>query len=701
MRTHDNPHRIGQGPRWARALAASLAALSLWILAGCSSVASYRAEPTEAAPDPWQVLVTFEGFDSINEIRLRRLVEDYLKELSRLPDRAATMIDAEFDLTDLYRQEGFADAVVSHRIERDEEARTLTVHLHVNEGPLVTTSMEIVGAKAFEIDTLRELWVRRASGALGLGDPLFVETDVRAFRDSLLIHYRTRGYRDAQVGLPEIDRAPGSTKASVRIEIDEGDAWHLAQISISQSLVDALPTETRATIDAKIGQVAAAGTLEEIRYTIVGALRRIGYPHPTAKLEPSAAADTAHAVHLEVTGEPGRRGRVTDITISGNERTSTWFIRGFAEIELDSWYHGPSIDLLRRDLYLTGLFQSVDVEEVWLDDSTMRLVIKVTETESKSVDFLTGYGSYERIRGMVRFEERDVFGTGRRFSVEGRASQRGYRTAATITDPRFLGTRNEFTIGADLFRREEPAFTDRARGVTAAISRDLGHGFKARTGYTFRRRSDSTSELADDLDNYTQGNAFVELKLEQRDSVLYPRSGYSLDWSYDRDDPGIGSDVEFERVRFSATGYVPIYRNIHVALRAATGAIFPGEGSDRIPIQERFFNGGEGTVRSFRESRLGPLDGMGSPVGGEFRNVFTVELRAPIRGLLEAALFADAGNVGTDVGEYGLDDMRYAIGAGLRLQLPIGPIRVDSAWNPDRDPGEDEWVIHLSVGYPF
>src|SRR6185503_5417776 len=97
----------------------------------------------------------------------------------------------------------------------------------------------------------------------------------------------------------------------------------------------------------------------------------------------------------------------------------------------------------------------------------------------------------------------------------------------------------------------------------------------------------------------------------------------------------------------------------------------------QLPIQERFFNGGESTVRSFRESHLGPRSPNGDPEGGEFRNIFNVETRFPLFGPLQGALFVDAGNVGRKVEDYGFRDMRYAVGAGLRFALPIGPLRVD------------------------
>jgi outer membrane translocation and assembly module TamA len=106
-------------------------------------------------------------------------------------------------------------------------------------------------------------------------------------------------------------------------------------------------------------------------------------------------------------------------------------------------------------------------------------------------------------------------------------------------------------------------------------------------------------------------------------------------------------------------------------------------------------------VRSYDEAELGPKDVNGEPVGGEFRNVLNVELRWQVLTNVELAAFADAGNVGRQVGDYTFNDLKYGLGGGIRILLPIGPVRLDAAYNPDRDPGDEVWEVHFSIGYPY
>ena len=76
-------------------------------------------------------------------------------------------------------------------------------------------------------------------------------------------------------------------------------------------------------------------------------------------------------------------------------------------------------------------------DEAWANEVNTLLaspVVDIEEDETKSIEALVGYGSYERMRSKVRFEENNLFGTGRKFSVEARASTRGVRGAIAVTE---------------------------------------------------------------------------------------------------------------------------------------------------------------------------------------------------------------------------------------------------------------------------
>jgi outer membrane protein assembly factor BamA len=132
------------------------------------------------------------------------------------------------------------------------------------------------------------------------------------------------------------------------------------------------------------------------------------------------------------------------------------------------------------------------------------------------------------------------------------------------------------------------------------------------------------------------------------------------------------------------------------------GMVFPYGQDDEVPLQERYFNGGENTVRSFREGLLGPKDANGEPLGGEGWSVASIEARQRLQGRLEAALFVDAGTVASDVEDWiRFEQPSFGLGGGLRYMLPVGPVRLDGAWNPDPREDESGGAVHLTVGLSF
>jgi len=214
--------------------------------------------------------------------------------------------------------------------------------------------------------------------------------------------------------------------------------------------------------------------------------------------------------------------------------------------------------------------------------------------------------------------------------------------------------------------------------------------------------------------------------LDLRKNPLVAPRGFVFDNTVDLAASAIGSDIDLLRVTGRVSYYLSFapepaqlvgedlnksalrkwFERSLLAFGARTGIVYPLDTSGvsaplAIPIDERFFIGGSTTVRSFGARDLGPHDRGGNPIGGEFYTVFNVEYTFPIYGELLGAVFVDAGNLLPDARSPGLDDMRYAIGAGLRYNLPIGPIRLDYGVNPSPRSNEDFGAFHFSFGFAF
>jgi outer membrane protein assembly factor BamA len=384
-------------------------------------------------------------------------------------------------------------------------------------------------------------------------------------------------------------------------------------------------------------------------------------------------------------------------------RTASVVIERTLRFAVGEWYDGTKVEATTRDAYLTGLFRRVEVARRPRnpEGTQLELAVVVEEVEAIDIDFLLGYGSYESVRGGVFLTDRNVFGRGHRAAIGARASLKSQALTTSYTMPNALGTGTSLTLGGHLRERKEPTFLDRSRGVDVALARDLIGPLRGRVGYELQARNART---ADPLvrgtapDDFAIASVFAELVIDERDSPIYPSDGHRESVKVERARDFLGGDIELDRLTWSLSGFHTLTENVVVGASVRGGI---ASSDDPLPVQERFFNGGESSVRSFEESELGPLSPTGTPQGGAFYNTFGLELRFPLLRSLHGAVFADAGNVGRNDAAFGLSDLRYGVGAGLRWVLPIGPIRLDAAVNPDRRPAEETWVAHLSVGLPF
>ena len=128
-----------------------------------------------------------------------------------------------------------------------------------------------------------------------------------------------------------------------------------------------------------------------------------------------------------------------------------------------------------------------------------------------------------------------------------------------------------------------------------------------------------------------------------------------------------------------------------------------------LPASERFFAGGDTTVRGFALDQLGTpptLDQNGIPIGGNALVIFNAELRIPVWRSLGAVGFLDTGNVFRSATDIDLGQLRSAVGFGVRYKSPVGPIRIDLGFKLHRQeivPGQLEarTALHISFGQAF
>ena len=182
----------------------------------------------------------------------------------------------------------------------------------------------------------------------------------------------------------------------------------------------------------------------------------------------------------------------------------------------------------------------------------------------------------------------------------------------------------------------------------------------------------------------------VTLSQLRADDVLFPRRGYS--WSTDlRGSPGVISNTAFARIDLAGKLVFPLGKRGRLLLRSRLGAMSVDDFTV-LPTSERFFAGGDQSVRGYDNQTLAPQDASGDVVGGQYLAVGSIELDYMFVGNFGAAVFVDSGNAADDF----LPSPKTGAGIGFRWRSPVGMLRIDIA-HPFDD-SDDNYRLHVSIG---
>jgi len=693
--------------------------ISSYIIFLPNSVAADETRPAAAEPKPYKLV--FRGNQALSETALRKAAVDALTAFKEQGQRRSDVDDAAFQMELAYRKDGHAFAAVDYQIE--QVAEELVVTFSVNEGPrVILQKIDIAGNATIATQTLLPFFEEDKSGLFGQGKLLFIKSNMESALSQIRNFYISQGYRDVVVGDAQFSFNDDRTQATVTVSIEEGTRYVVHDTLFRGDLIPDAEENLKKSRQEFIGKPYFARRRLILRSRLLEIYGNLGYPSAQVDVKEQQGTEPGMVVlAAEITKGP--RVTISEVLIRGNDKTKKKFIRNRLSIK-----PGDRFDLKQQqksfgELYKTGLFSKVDLN-LEKQEGTDRwpLVVEVTETPSKELYIEPGWGSYELLRLKAGFQEKNLFGTGRIFGLEATASFKAQSLVARLSDPWFLNTKIKADLSSFYSRREEPSFTRKDVGGTLSFTRILTERVKATGGYGFRRTDvsdiDSDASRKDTNTGYDFASLKAQATYDSRNDLFFPTRGQRGFFSAEYADSFLGSEIKLTRLTGGIRYFIPLTKSTILGMRYRTGLIVPGkEDFDDLPLAERFFNGGENTVRSFKQSDLGPQD-KGDPVGGLASNVINIELRQRLIGNLTGSLFLDLGNVSPDrrlekynsksdimsdtFSQY-FENFRPGVGFGLQYQLPVGPARLDFAFNPDKnsDRNEDFFVFHFSVGMAF
>jgi outer membrane protein assembly factor BamA len=313
--------------------------------------------------------------------------------------------------------------------------------------------------------------------------------------------------------------------------------------------------------------------------------------------------------------------------------------------------------------------------------------------------------------------------------VEGRWSSLDRGLRASFNQPYVFAPHFSAGLEGQLWRTVTPAYESRVAGGRTTLTHQANPRSAWSVSFGSEYTSSSVSEsalndptLVDDLialgldpttgrqEGTLNGVAF-DINHSTTNNLLDARRGYQVGVHVEAAGSLLPGTFNFTAVSFDARYFLPLGDRFVVATRLQAGNINPNAADPpgNVPFSKKYLLGGSTSIRGWGRYEVSPLGGEGTPIGGNSMIAFTSELRAIVWGNLGGVLFIDGGNVWESDWSIDVNDLRYAVGAGLRYTTPVGPIRLDWGYqlNPiedllvDGQPQSRQWRVHFSIGQAF
>jgi outer membrane protein insertion porin family len=226
-----------------------------------------------------------------------------------------------------------------------------------------------------------------------------------------------------------------------------------------------------------------------------------------------------------------------------------------------------------------------------------------------------------------------------------------------------------------------------------------------------------TQQLNDLINEEGQKNLESRVTLsftyDTRDSSFLTRKGTRIDLSAYVAGGPLGGDVQIYGFDFDAAQYFHLPYDTILLFNGEIASVANWNGGSIVPIFDRLYLGGASTLRGFKFRDVGPKDDEGNALGGNTLARLTVEYTIPIIERVRAAVFYDGGFVDPGSWNFGANRVpstkgRFSggfnqdIGVGVRLDLPIGPLRLDYGFPIEEDSfSSKSGQFQFSVGYQF
>jgi len=654
------------------------------------------------------------GAERIKAKRLRKEIKLRLNQ----PVNEQQLEEARQKIIEVYQGRGFTDVSVQFRVDPiDEKRGTARVVFTVNEGVQgAVRAIHFEGNTHFSEKVLRKQMKTRGRTLIhfldksGRLDEVQLEQDLDKIRE----FYQDHGYIDVEVKSVHRERTEKGPMI-ITVMISEGPQYHVRKLTVSGYQV-AREDKIRALLKMKEGSVYSPKQLRDDAKAVADAYGSGGYVDLVVLPEGEPAGPAQIDVHYKI--EEGVRSFVNRINIEGNTRTKDKVIRREVLVAPGDVFNTVRVDITKKRLENLGYFAKVETYPEETDIPGRKdLTIQVQEKRTGSLSFGGGYSTVDQLVGFAELSQGnfDLFnwpsftGGGQKFRLRVQYGTQRKDLILALTEPYFLDRR--LSLGGQAFYTEanylSAEYDQRNYGFSVELRKPINSYIYASLGYMlqdidiFNVDPTASDFILSQAGSNLESKIFGSVVFDSRDNVLLSHRGQRITFSPLIAGGFLGGDTQVYGLNLEGSQYFHLPKDLILLINGEIATVNTWGNGSQVPIYERLFLGGSNNLRGFPFREVGPKDENGEPIGGQSMARATVELTFPIIEKARGAIFYDTGFVNSSDWAFGFENMASDIGVGLRLDLPIGPLRLDYGYPLQRDGYHGGGHFNFNVGYQF
>ena len=676
--------------------------------------------------------VLIEGADAVPKTKIR-------KEITTKPGDPLSeekINDDRQKILKLYEDKNYTDVKVDVKTSELTDKR-IQVLFTVNEGPkLVVRRITFTGNDSMLPKDLRKVMKTKTANLLSFltKDGRLLPAQMDEDKEAIRTLYQNRGFADMRV--TDVQTLPIANKNGVDlvISISEGTQYRVNKLAIEGASIVA-PGDIERYLKMKTGSLytpeGMGADLKKLR-DFYGSR---GYVDMVAQPQINPAGDGQ--VDLTYRIDEGVQSYVNLINVQGNTKTKDKVIRRELAVQPGGIFDTTLVDVSKTRLMNLNYFSKVDMApQDTLVPGRKNLDVIVEEKKTGSFNFGAGFSSIDSLVGFAELQQSnfDLFnwpyftGAGERFRIRAQYGLERQDFTMSITEPWFMGYK--VSVGGEFYYHAASFLStvyNQSNLGGALQARKALNPFTALRGeyrlenikiYDLSGNYGQTIQQAGNNSPYTKSCILAGLDFDNRDSLFLTHKGQSVSFTAFVAGGGLGGDVQDYGLSLEAKKYFPLPWDMILLTKGAVAVVNPwGSGSTPPPIFDELYLGGANDMRGFVFREVGPKDQYGNPIGGNTSVYGTAELTFPIIPRLRGAFFWDVGYVNaeswnfspsttTSVGANGLNTtsggLNADVGIGARIELPIGPIRIDWGYPVKSDDwNNSSGQFNFNVGYTF